>query len=287
MNDEKFPKERRVVVITAVLFLHLILVSTHIVLENQRTLLQNLVALVISPFQIGFQKTVDYISFEMKHYVLLKKSFERYNDLREKYVRLIRENYALKRKMIDQDFVENLKSTRSEFIQADVISIDRNYPYGSLFIDKGSEDGIKKDMIVLNETGELVGKIVEPVSLFSSKVRLVTSPIGGIGAYIEKNKLEGLLRGNDSKSCSFEYLIENKPVKIGDRVITSGTDRIFPPYIPIGKVMSVEKDYLTQKVVVEPFYIKKTLKQLIVISNEIAIDHPIQEELPKPDAKKN
>jgi len=158
MNDEKFPKERRVVVITAVLFLHLILVSTHIVLENQRTLLQNLVALVISPFQIGFQKTVDYISFEMKHYVLLKKSFERYNDLREKYVRLIRENYALKRKMIDQDFVENLKSTRSEFIQADVISIDRNYPYGSLFIDKGSEDGIKKDMIVLNETGELVGK---------------------------------------------------------------------------------------------------------------------------------
>ncbi|MCP5046077.1 MAG: rod shape-determining protein MreC, partial [bacterium] len=142
-------------------------------------------------------------------------------------------------------------------------------PSSNVSIDKGSGDGIVKDMIVLNSEGELVGKTVEPISFFSAKVRLITSATGGIGAYIDqKDKLEGLLTGTDSPLCNFKYLIENKPVSEGDRVITSGTDRIFPPYLPIGKVVKVEKEYLTQTIEVEPFFIKRSIKQLIIITND-------------------
>ena len=269
INEDRLSIERKVSVLVAVLFFHLILVSTNVVLDNKKTVFQNVLGSIISPFQIGFQKTADWIGHELRHYVFLKDSFEKYYELKKKYSRLRIENYQLKRKVADEEFLSNLKFKRENFIKTDVISIDRNFPFSNVMVDKGSNDGIEKDMIVLNGEGELVGKIVEPISLFSSKVRLITSAVGGIGAYIDQEvKLEGLLTGTDSKTCNFRYLIENKEVKINDLVITSGTDRIFPPYIPIGKVVGVEKEYLTQNIRVEPFFIKRSIKQLIIISND-------------------
>jgi len=268
--DGEISSERKYFILVAVLFLNLVLVSNHVVLKDQRTLFQTIVGLIISPFQIGFQKTVDFISHEVKHYIFLKDSYSKYHDIKKKYTRLKYENYLLKRKLNDQDFLQKIKEKNYHFIKADVISIDRNFPLGSLMINKGSRGGITRDMIVLNEVGELVGKIVEPVSPFSSKVRLITSSIGGVGAYIDKNRLEGFLTGNNSAVCRFKYLLENKPVFKGDLIVTSGTDEIFPPDIPIGRVESIRKDYLMQDIDVKPFFIEKSIKQLIVVKKEFA-----------------
>ena len=62
--------------------------------------------------------------------------------------------------------------------------------------------------------------------------------------------------------------MENKPVNVGDEVITSGTDQIFLPYIPIGKVIKIEREYLIQRILVKPFYVEKSIKHLIAIKNE-------------------
>lgn len=268
MAGDNLPTERKIMILVGVLFFHLILVSTNVVLKNERTLLQNILGTIISPFQIGFQKTVDFVSDQLKHYVFLKNSYKKYRDLKQKYTQLKYENYLLKQKIIDQNFLEQVKSKSSDFIKADVISIDKNFPLTNFLINKGSSDGIVKDMIVLNPKMELVGKIVEPISLFSSKVRLITSSIGGIGAYIHSIEMEGLLTGNNTSICSFKYLIEKAPVQTGETLVTSGTDKIFPPGIPIGEIVAVEKEYLTQKIDVEPFFIKSPIKRLIIISND-------------------
>jgi cell shape-determining protein MreC len=91
--------------------------------------------------------------------------------------------------------------------------------------------------VVLNGDAELVGKITKPLTAFSASVRLITSSIGGSGAYIESNMLEGLLKGSDGPDCSFQYLLANKNVLLGDNVITSGTDLIYPYCLPIGNVI--------------------------------------------------
>lgn len=271
MNPREFSTERKYAVLVTVLFLNLVLVSTHVVLKDKRTLFQSVIGIIVSPFQIAFQKTSDFISHEFNQYVFLKDSFTRYHELKKKYTQLKYQNYILRRKLIEQEFAKKAKELVegkfNGFIKADVISIDRNFPLSSMMINRGSTDGIVKNMIVLNGDGQLVGKIVEPISPFSAKVRFITSPIGGVGAYIEKNLLEGLLTGNNTGICTFKYLIENKPVFKGDRVVTSGTDEIYPPYIPIGEVMETRKDYLTQKVFVKPFFVEKSFKQLIVIAN--------------------
>jgi rod shape-determining protein MreC len=268
MTGDNLPTERKIMILVAVLFFHLILVSTNVVLKNERTLLQNILGTIISPFQIGFQKTVDFVSNQLEHYVFLKNSFKKYRDLKQKHTKLQYENYLLKQEIIDQDFLEQVKAKCSNFIKAEVISIDKNFPLTGFLINKGSSDGIVKDMIVLNPKMELVGKIVEPISLFSSKVRLITSSIGGTGAYIYSSELEGLLTGNNTGICSFKYLLEKAPVQTGETLVTSGTDKIFPPGIPIGKVVAVEKEYLTQEIDVEPFFIKSPIKRLIIIAND-------------------
>lgn len=270
MNKEfgEVPSERRHFVLAAVLFLNLVLVSTHVVLKNQQTLFQTIIGFFVSPIQVVFQKTADFVSYEFKHYLFLKNSFNRYQEIKRDYSRLKYENYLLKRKLVEHGDLDGIKGVYIDFIKADVISIDRNFPLSSVMINKGSSDGIIKNMIVLNEDAELVGRIVEPITLFSANVRLITSPMGGVGAYIEKNRLEGLITGNNSDICNFKYLVENKPVFINDRVVTSGTDDIFPSYLPIGVVVAAEKEYLMQKVSVKPFFIEKPIKQLMVIKKE-------------------
>jgi rod shape-determining protein MreC len=277
--ENNLPTERKIMVLVAVLFFHLILVSTNVILENQKTLLQNIVGTIVSPFQIGFQKSVDFISYQLKHYVFLKDSFKKYQDLKQKYTRIKYENYLLKKKVADQEFLEQVRLERGKFISAEVISIDKNFPLTGVLINRGSKDGILKDMIVLNPELELVGKVVEPISFFSSRVRLITSSIGGVGAYIESpqesQRLEGLLTGNNTTVCHFKYLIENAPVENGMKVLTSGTDKIFSPGIPIGKVVGVEREYLTQKIDVAPFFIKRPIKKLVIIVNDdrALLDH--------------
>ena len=141
-------------------------------------------------------------------------------------------------------------------------------PTTALVIDKGMRAGLVENNVVLNRDGELVGRIVRPLTAFSAPVRLITSPVGGTGATIESNMLEGLLKGENRAECSFKYLLANKPVQLGDRVITSGTDMIYPSFLPIGRVTAIAKDYLTQTIIVRPYFIDKPLNKLVVLLHE-------------------
>lgn len=265
---DEIPSERRHFVLVAILFLNLVLVSTHVVLKNQQTLFQSIIGFIVSPIQIVFQKTTDFVYSGVNHYLFLKNTYTNYQEIKRQYSRLKYENYILKKKLLEQGNTDLLKDLYTNFIKADVISIDRNFPLSSVMINKGSNDGITRNMVVLNEESELVGRVVEPLSPFSANVRLITSSLGGVGAYVEKDRLEGLLTGTNTDICGFKYLVADKPVFINDRIVTSGTDEIFPPYVPIGIVMDVQKDYLIQKVSVRPFFIEKPIKQLFIIKKD-------------------
>jgi len=268
MYRDELPTERKIFVLAAVLFLNLLLISTTVLLKNKKSLFQNIVSTIFSPLQIGIQKTIDFTANQMKHYVFLKRSHEKYIKIKRKNTKLRFENYQLKKQLNKQGFTNQVKKKDIKFIPLSVIAVDQNFPFNSVMVNKGSSHGMKKGMVVINPDGDLVGKIVEPISPISAKIRLITSPTGGVGAYIQKNKLEGLLTGNNNKLCNFKYLMENKPVNIGDLIVTSGTDQIFPPDLPIGEVVSIKKEYLIQKIQVKPFFVAKSLKQLIAIPND-------------------
>jgi rod shape-determining protein MreC len=228
-------------------------------------LIENIIGTVLSPFQVGFQKTIDFMSHEIKRYVFLKNMYRQYFELKEQHRKLKHQNYLLRKQLAEVEFQARVKKTNLNFQGVKVISVDNSIPFSSVFINRGSSNGIQKDMVLINEDGELVGRVVDPITPLSAKVRLITSSLGGLGVYIKKNKLEGFLTGNNQKYCLFKYLMENAPVEIGDEVTTSGTDEIFPPYLPVGRVVEIEKEYLTQKIWVKPYFVGKSIKQLVVI----------------------
>jgi cell shape-determining protein MreC len=260
--------EKKSAVLVLILFINLILISSQIILKNKQSLLQTVIANMITPLQLTIQKSADFISSELTRYFFLRDIFKKHQLLKKKQIDLKIENYFLKKRFRELNVPGGAREKFVRFIAATVISIDVNFPYGSIMIDRGLHAGLAENDVVLNDDAELVGKIAKPLTAFSASVRLITSSIGGTGAYIESNMLEGLLKGKDGPDCSFQYLLANKTVLLGANVITSGTDLIYPNYLPIGKVIKVEQDYLTQKISVRPFFIEKPLKKLVILPHE-------------------
>jgi rod shape-determining protein MreC len=260
--------EKKSAVLVLILFINLIMISSQIMLKNRQSLLQTAVANMVTPLQLTFQKASDFLGGELDRYLFVRGIFKKYQLLKKEQLNLRIENYTLRRDLRD---LKALAGARGKFINfrlATVISVDVNFPYASLTIDLGTRAGLVENNVVLNTDAELVGRIVKPLTAFSAQVRLITSSIGGTGAYIESNMMEGLLKGDNRAECSFQYLLANKPVRLGDKVITSGSDLLYPNYLPIGKVTRIGKDYLTQQVSVRPFFVDKPLKKLVVLLNE-------------------
>ncbi len=260
--------EKKSAVLVLILFINLILISSQIILKNKQSLLQTIIANMVVPLQLTFQKSSDFVASELERYFFLRGVYKKHQSLKKKNIDLKIENYSLKKQLRDLRVMKTDMGKFAHFITATVIAIDVNFPYSAVMIDRGLHAGVAENDVVLNEDAELVGKITKPLTAFSASVRLITSSIGGTGASIESNMLEGLIKGRDGPECSFLYLLANKPVSVGAMVITSGTDLIYPSYIAIGKVIKVKADYLTQKILVRPFFVDKPLKKLLVLSHE-------------------
>ncbi len=123
-------------------------------------------------------------------------------------------------------------------IAAQVIGTSGSEQSRVLYIDKGSNDGIKTDMAVITPTG-IVGKIVQ-VSDNWSQVLPINDQFSGVGAALKDSRLQGILKGAPNGATTLQYIMSDETVEPGEEVITSGGDRIFPKGLPVGKVASVE-----------------------------------------------
>ncbi len=135
--------------------------------------------------------------------------------------------------------------TNYELENASVTVRNKSYWLDNLIIDKGKKNGIKKDMAVITDNG-LIG-IISKVYTSSSEVRLITTNNknkitiyietegGDVVGYIDKyNK--------DKKELVIKDIDKNSNIKVGDKVMTSGMNKVFPKGIYIGEVKDVKQD---------------------------------------------
>jgi rod shape-determining protein MreC len=109
-----------------------------------------------------------------------------------------------------------------------------------LYIDKGSEDGLKQDMAVITPDG-IVGKLKD-VFGHTSQVLVISDQTSGAGVLLETNRLRGVLRGNALGQPQIINMLPDERVKSGERVVTSGGDQVFPRGLPVGVVDRVIAD---------------------------------------------
>ena len=199
--------------------------------------------IVTYPFSYITTKTREYNKLKdvNEENDILETSLDRIDAIETENVELRRQIDALKNELnIDYTL------TDYEYLNATVTSRSVGYWYNTITINKGSYNGIKKDMVVINSKG-LIGKIIK-TSTFTSDVRLITTSETNnkISVHISNgdNNLYGLINNYDySKNLlEVEGISNTKDVDIGDFVYTSGLGGIFPSGILIGSVSEITTD---------------------------------------------
>jgi rod shape-determining protein MreC len=106
-----------------------------------------------------------------------------------------------------------------------------------IYIDKGENAGIKRDMAVITADG-IVGKILL-VYPTVSQVLLISDQTSGVGVLLSNSRLQGVLVGTATGEVSLNGVMSDEQVPLGENVLTSGGDQIFPKGLPVGTVSRV------------------------------------------------
>jgi rod shape-determining protein MreC len=125
----------------------------------------------------------------------------------------------------------------SRTVAAQVIGSSGSDLSRTIYIDKGENAGIQRDMAVMTADG-IVGKVLV-VYPSVSQVLLISDQSSGVGALLEKTRLQGVLRGTANGEVVLERVMSDEQVPVGETVLTSGGDQIFPKGLPVGTVSKV------------------------------------------------
>jgi rod shape-determining protein MreC len=137
--------------------------------------------------------------------------------------------------------LQSLLAFKEQFIEktvaAQVIGSSGSDLSRSIYIDKGSNDGIAQDMAVIT-AGGIVGKVLR-VYPATSLVLMINDQSSGVGVLLEKSRLQGVLRGTPNGEVILERVMSDEQVAPGEIVLSSGGDQIFPKGLPVGTVSAV------------------------------------------------
>ena len=159
---------------------------------------------------------------------------EQIEQMRLKEVRL-GEDAAQARRL--QSLLAFKEQVIAKTVPAQVIGSSGSDLSKSIYIDKGSDDGIAQDMPVITANG-IVGKVLR-VYPSTALVLLINDQTSGVGALLEKTRLQGVVHGTSNGELMLERVMSDEQVAPGETVLSSGGDQIFPKGLPVGTVTHV------------------------------------------------
>ena len=120
-------------------------------------------------------------------------------------------------------------------VAARVIAASAGTASRTIEIDRGERDGIRTNMAVITPDGA-VGKVIE-VFRGTAQVLLLTDKDGGAGAMLVDTRTQGPVGGTGEPLMQMKYVATEENVPVGEKIVTSGMDKIFPRDIPVGTVV--------------------------------------------------
>jgi rod shape-determining protein MreC len=136
--------------------------------------------------------------------------------------------------------------------------------FQTVTIDKGTREGLRTDMAVIAPAG-VVGRVVAPGGR-AAKVQLLIDRNAAAGALIERSRAQGVVIGSGDDRLRLEYVSEAADVVVGDLVVTSGIDGIYPKGFIIGVVEVVEKNGPAfKRITVKPAVNFSALEEVLVV----------------------
>jgi rod shape-determining protein MreC len=136
--------------------------------------------------------------------------------------------------------------------------------FRTVTVDKGTTDGLRPDQAVISPAG-VVGRIIIP-SARASKVQLLIDRNASAGALVERSRAQGVVLGNGGDRLRMEYVSSTADVAVGDLVVTSGIEGIYPKGFVIGQIESVERGAgMFSSIIVVPAVDYSSLEDVLVV----------------------
>lgn len=247
-----FSRYKNPLVLMAVLFIQVIGLATQVKRpENPQggdshgtRLIRVWTVNTFTPFERAFVSTGRFFRNTWSNYIDLHDVRRQNRELQEELSNLKIEQVRLRQDAEQAQRLQALLGFRDHYIgqtlPAQVIGTSGTDQSRLITIDKGSTSGVKPDMAVITPDG-IVGK-VKDVFTFSSHVLMVNDRDSGAGVILQNSRLQGVLKGSSQGDLMVSDIMSDEKVEVGEQVVTSGGDRIFPKGFPVGTVVRVSPD---------------------------------------------
>jgi rod shape-determining protein MreC len=264
---------RNVTILAAAIFLQVVGLAVQVKrqAENQSSrLIRVWAVMAVTPLEKGIVRLQTGATGIWRNYLYLRGVRQQNRDLQLQIQQMQLEQVRLKQDAEQAHRLQSLLGFKEQFIAkttaAQVIGSSGSEQSRIVYIDKGSNQGIKRDMAVISGDG-VVGKVVL-VFGDTSQVLLISDQSSGVGAILEQSRLQGILKGKASGELVLDKIMSDEEVKPGEKVLTSGGDQIFPKGLPIGSVTRVSTGGQFLQVTLQPAAALNHLEEVLVITQK-------------------
>lgn len=231
--------------LAGVVVAQVLLLAVQIKRERQVRLIRVWAVELISPLQRLGSWTVQGAEHSWGGYIGLRSAQKENDSMRSELDRLKVRNAELEGRALEADRLAALLNFRTAHTETPMIAarvIGGSPDSGSLVvnIDRGLRDGIRRDMGVITPDG-VVGKILA-VYPDISQVLLLGDKESGVGALLANTRTQGPVKGTGEPLLTLDYISSDEKIAVGEAVLTSGQDRIFPKDLPVGNIVDFTSD---------------------------------------------
>jgi rod shape-determining protein MreC len=235
----------------------------------------------VSPFQEAVTNTINFGRDVWKYYFFLASTAKINEDLKKSLAQAAeKNNRCIEIDLSNQrlrKFLDFQNTRTIETVSAEVVGKDPSPWFKTVIIDKGEADGIRKGFPIVVPEG-IAGQVMA-VSSHYAKVLLIIDRNSAVDALVQRSRARGIVRGRSSESCSLHYVLRKNDVRVGDQVVSSGIDGVYPKGLRIGYVSGIVRrnSGMFQAVEIKPSVDFEKLEEVLVIINSFGntIEKPL------------
>jgi rod shape-determining protein MreC len=226
----------------AVVVGHILLISTQVSTRRGVPVLEAITFGVFAEVQRAATSAIASVRDGWENYFALQQTRRENQDLRAEVaqlrVGLQRERALAEQSRTLQKLLDLRMETPLTTTAAYVIAGGASPDFRTVTIDKGTSGGVRPDMAVIAPAG-VVGRIILPTPR-AAKVQLLIDRDAAAGAVTERSRAQGVVVGTGT-SLRLDHVPGTADIKVGDRVVTSGIEGIYPKGFEIGQIESIER----------------------------------------------
>jgi rod shape-determining protein MreC len=247
---------------------HGLLLSSQVTTDRGHSALQAVILVIFSPLQRGGEFVMNGVRSTWTRYVDLRSVRDENQELREKVARLEQALWMEREVIASYDrlsqVVELAERLPFQSTVAEVVGLDATAWFRTITVNRGLEHGVELNAPVIAQGG-VVGRIIA-VGAHVAQVQLLSDRDCSVGALLVRGRSRGIVSGVGEAQLQMKYVSNLEDVTVGDLVVTSGIDGMYPKGIAIGRVAAVKDGPRLFKIItVEPAARLDRLEEVFIL----------------------